>query len=138
MAADPQRRRQDVAAEIWESGWPSTELGMFREGLAFFTARRAKSLPANVSRDELISLAEHGAVSISPIVYEDFLPRSAAGIFASNLTSDGTKDAGESGVHRDIAWLSDVLGVEVYDPMELYREQERRSIAQTRLEPVAV
>src|SRR5699024_9742510 len=36
---------------------------------------------------------EHGA--LTPIVYEDFLPKSAAGIFASNLTSAGRTDASQ-------------------------------------------
>jgi uncharacterized glyoxalase superfamily metalloenzyme YdcJ len=132
LKAEPNRRRQDVAAEVWESGWPSTELGLLREGLAFFTFtlnREDLSTPgADNSPGSLADQVAHGDLSAKPIVYEDFLPRSAAGIFASNLTSDGTKDAAEAGVRRDIGWLSDVLGVEVADPIALYEAQQRRSL----------
>ena len=40
----------------------------------------------------LRELVEAGVLVPEPIVYEDFLPRSAAGIFQSNLTDEGTRD----------------------------------------------
>jgi len=55
-----------------------------------------------------------------PIVYEDFLPKSAAGIFASNLTSDGSADASQQAAARDAIWLREVLGRQLHDPYELY------------------
>ncbi|MEJ7633190.1 VOC family protein [Aeromicrobium sp.] len=58
--------------------------------------------------------------SLLPIVYEDFLPRSAAGIFASNLTSDGSLDDSQQGSARDARWLQGVLGRELHDPYVLY------------------
>ena len=57
---------------------------------------------------------------LQPVVYEDFLPRSAAGIFASNLTSDGTSDASQRAAERDAAWLQGVLGTPLHDPYALY------------------
>ncbi|THV14842.1 2-oxoadipate dioxygenase/decarboxylase [Nocardioides caeni] len=60
---------------------------------------------------------------LSPIVYEDFLPKSAAGIFASNLTSDGSVDAAQRASARDAAWLQDALGRPLHDPYELYAAQ---------------
>jgi uncharacterized glyoxalase superfamily metalloenzyme YdcJ len=59
------------------------------------------------------------------VVYEDFLPRSAAGIFRSNLDDDGGagSDDGPEGVERDAAWLAGALGREVHDPMDLYAAQ---------------
>ena len=59
-----------------------------------------------------------------PIVYEDFLPKSAAGIFASNLTGDGSVDGTREGSARDASWLQDVLGRTLHDPYDLY-EAER-------------
>ncbi|MET0821353.1 MAG: VOC family protein [Aeromicrobium sp.] len=64
--------------------------------------------------------------SLSPIVYEDFLPTSAAGIFASNLTGEGRTDATRRAAARDAAWMQDVLGRELRDPYALY-EAERRA-----------
>jgi len=129
MAASPERHRQDVAAEVWQSGWPSTELGLLREGLAFFRF----NAHGNLGSGSVVDLVARGELSATPIVYEDFLPRSAAGIFASNLTSDGSKDVTAAGVRRDIAWLSEVLGVEVRDPMQLYAAEQQRSLSELRL-----
>lgn len=60
---------------------------------------------------------------LQPIVYEDFLPKSAAGIFASNLTSDGSVDAAQRAAARDAAWLQDALGRTLHDPYALYAAQ---------------
>jgi uncharacterized glyoxalase superfamily metalloenzyme YdcJ len=132
LAADPRRRREDVAVEVWQSGLPGTERGLLAEGLAFFTfTTTGRSAPA--APTSLVRLVELGVLRATPIVYEDFLPRSAAGIFASNLTSDGTKDAAAAGVRRDRGWLSDVLGVAVADPVALYAAEQDHSIASLRL-----
>lgn len=60
---------------------------------------------------------------LQPIVYEDFLPKSAAGIFASNLTSDGSVDAAQRAAARDATWLQDALGRTLHDPYALYAAQ---------------
>lgn len=60
---------------------------------------------------------------LQPVVYEDFLPKSAAGIFASNLTSEGAVDAAQRATARDAAWLQDALGRTLHDPYELYAAQ---------------
>ena len=134
LAAEPYRRRQDVAADVWRSGLPHREIGLLRDGLAFFTfgaTDRTGELAGETTHTPpaLARLVETGRLTATPIVYEDFLPRSAAGIFASNLVSDGTKAVDVAGVRRDLGWMSDVLGVEVRDPLALYREQQERSLA---------
>jgi uncharacterized glyoxalase superfamily metalloenzyme YdcJ len=58
--------------------------------------------------------------ALVPIVYEDFLPKSAAGIFASNLTGQGRADASRRAAARDAAWMQDVLGRTLHDPYALY------------------
>jgi uncharacterized glyoxalase superfamily metalloenzyme YdcJ len=125
-AAAPEASRQDVAARVWEDGMPRTELELLRDDLAFFTFTAAG--PVDPERS-VLELVEDGEVTATPIVYEDFLPRSAAGIFQSNLSGDGRKDAAAGGARRDARWLSDVLGREVADPMEIYAAQQRASIA---------
>lgn len=62
--------------------------------------------------------------TLLPLVYEDFLPKSAAGIFASNLTGEGRSDLTREASTRDAAWMQDVLGRELHDPYALY-EAER-------------
>ena len=56
----------------------------------------------------------------APVVYEDFLPASAAGIFRSNLDADteAAAVADESGY--DIEWMAGTIGRHIHDPYDLY------------------
>jgi uncharacterized glyoxalase superfamily metalloenzyme YdcJ len=105
---------------------PTTELGLLQEGLAFFTFEETGRpvLPGNPA-----DLVASGALRATPIVYEDFLPRSAAGIFQSNLTADGRRADDVAGSARDAGWLSDVIGASVADPFALYAAQQEASLA---------
>ena len=66
-------------------------------------------------------------------MYEDFLPRSAAGIFASNLADSGTLHAGQGGADRDATWMADVMGRTVNVPEELYAREASTSLATAEL-----
>ncbi|MCW2494410.1 VOC family protein [Jatrophihabitans sp.] len=130
-AAEPTRRREDVAREVWHRGLPETELGLLADGLAFFTFARG-AVPGwsgDVGPGALATAVGRGQLVATPIVYEDFLPRSAAGIFASNLVSEGARRDAEAGARRDLGWLSDILGVAVADPLALYAAQQAASLA---------
>jgi uncharacterized glyoxalase superfamily metalloenzyme YdcJ len=116
---------RDAAA--WSAALPNTELGMLRTGLAYFTV--APTGRPTKRRCTLADLVFDGALTATPIVYEDFLPRSAAGIFASNLTAETTVDLAAAGTRRDAGWLCDVLGIELADPYELYAAQQAASVA---------
>jgi uncharacterized glyoxalase superfamily metalloenzyme YdcJ len=67
-------------------------------------------------------------VKAEPIVYEDFLPRSAAGIFQSNLTGAGSHDDAQQHAALDVNWLEGVLDRELADPFDLYDAQRARSL----------
>ncbi|WP_405534811.1 VOC family protein [Streptomyces sp. NBC_00075] len=130
-AARPDDDRQDVAAEVWREGMPRTERELAERELAFFTYRvrengPAGPPPATASAADLIT---GGWVEPEPIVYEDFLPRSAAGIFASNLSGAGHLDTDEGGTDRDLAWLSGAVDREIHVPEELYRAESEASLA---------
>lgn len=115
---------RDVAA--WNADLPPTELGLLRAGLAYFTVAPTGRGVVRSGR-----LADHvfdGVLAATPIVYEDFLPRSAAGIFASNLTAEGSRDDAVAGTRRDAAWLSGVLDAELRDPYALYAAQQQASV----------
>ena len=99
--------RDQVKREVWRAHWPVDEDGLAEQGLAFFVY-------ADGAR--------------TPIVYEDFLPRSAAGIFASNLDNAGSRDTTLAGSHRDEQWLAEAMGRPVHDPMELYSAQQQASL----------
>ncbi|MGW1719807.1 2-oxoadipate dioxygenase/decarboxylase [Streptomyces sp. NPDC002156] len=130
-AARPADDRQDVAAEVWREGMPRTERELAERELAFFTYRVREDRPpgpppATASTADLIT---GGWVEAEPIVYEDFLPRSAAGIFASNLSGAGHLDTDEGGAERDLAWLSGAVDREIHVPEELYRAESEASLA---------
>jgi uncharacterized glyoxalase superfamily metalloenzyme YdcJ len=129
LAATPERSRQDVAADVWASGLPDTEIELARRDLAFFTFRPAERA-ADGSRPprELVRLLDGGWLVAEPIVYEDFLPRSAAGIFASNLTDRGEMDASQGGAPRDADWLSEAIGRPIRVPEEVYAAQRAESL----------
>ena len=116
----------------WAAAVPSTERDLARAGLAWFTAApggRADELTRAGRRPprDRDALVDEGWVRLAPVVYEDFLPRSAAGIFRSNLSDDGRADRTAEGVRRDADWLTGALGRPLHDPMDLYREQVEKS-----------
>lgn len=102
--------RQDVLREIWRRDFPTTEAELAERGLGYFTY-------------DVVD----GGLNLTPIVYEDFLPASAAGIFQSNLTSDGSKDVSQIGTELDEDWMAGILGRELHDPFELYAAQSETS-----------
>lgn len=99
--ADPER-----AASIWADHFPDTEAGLAEQELAYFRT--------DVGAD--------GEIVRRPIVYEDFLPRSAAGIFRSNLDDDGAYGDGADDYAADYSkdWMSGAIGRDIHDPYTLY------------------
>jgi uncharacterized glyoxalase superfamily metalloenzyme YdcJ len=128
-----QRRARDwpeLLAEVWRRRFPSDERSLACSGLACYTVHAEASAggrapAASASLDDLL---QAGLVGVQPVVYEDFLPRSAAGIFRSNLTSGAQTDTGSEGAPRDSRWLAGVLERPVHDPQALYRDQVERSV----------
>ncbi|MFD8388689.1 2-oxoadipate dioxygenase/decarboxylase family protein [Streptomyces sp. NPDC059680] len=127
----PAEARVDIARGVWERHMPGSEQDLAAEGLAYFTYRLAPDRPRDGSRPptDLEGLVREGWVRAEPIVYEDFLPRSAAGIFQSNLSGEGTRDNDQQGTAYDAAWLSGAIGRDVLDPFDLYEQQQNRSLA---------
>lgn len=99
--ADPQQ-----AASIWADHFPDTEAGLAEQDLAYFRTE----------------LGPRGEIVTSPVVYEDFLPRSAAGIFRSNLDDDGSYGDGADDCAADYSkeWMSGAIGRDIHDPYSLY------------------
>ncbi|MEZ0071293.1 2-oxoadipate dioxygenase/decarboxylase family protein [Planotetraspora sp. GP83] len=124
--------RQDVARQVWSDRMPRTERELAAGDLAFFTYEidGARPLDGTAPPADLSRLVADGWVVPRPIVYEDFLPRSAAGIFSSNLTSAGAVADADGGVHRDAEWMSAAIGRQVQEPGELYEAQRAGSLRQ--------
>jgi uncharacterized glyoxalase superfamily metalloenzyme YdcJ len=135
-AAGSSASRQEVASQVWAERLPNTERELGQKDLAYFAYRMAHpsgGLTDSRARDaverrDLQALVDAGVVLADPIVYEDFLPRSAAGIFASNLTSSGSMDADQGGAKRDLGWMSDVTGRQVAVPEDVYAAESRASV----------
>ncbi|MQY36629.1 hypothetical protein SRB17_46310 [Streptomyces sp. RB17] len=123
--------RGDIARAVWERHMPGGEQELAAEGLACFTYRVDPDRPRDGSRPPagLGELVRRGWVRAEPIVYEDFLPRSAAGIFQSNLSGAGVRDNDQQGTSYDAARLSGAIGRDVLDPFDLYEQQQNRSLA---------
>lgn len=122
-----QSRRQQIARRVWADAYPSTEAELASRGLGWFTYSAAATSSTS-GELPLSQLVAEGLIQAQPIVYEDFLPRSAAGIFRSNLSCEGSRDDSHRGAEYDIGRLSDIVQKDIADPQRLYREQRDRSI----------
>jgi uncharacterized glyoxalase superfamily metalloenzyme YdcJ len=98
------RERYDAAmaaddpASVWGRYFPSTDDEMAADGLAYY----------------------RGGDPSAPIVYEDFLPASAAGIFRSNLDRDTQSGRGYDDSGYGVEWLAGAIGHDIHDPYALY------------------
>lgn len=99
------------------------------QGLSFFrysastaglASTRHGAPPATVEE-----LVKDRFLELEPIVYEDFLPVSAAGIFQSNLGTDEQKNYA---AHSNRAQFETALDAVVHDELELYEQAERASL----------
>lgn len=133
-AEQPGRTRVEVALDVWRESLPHTELELAAQGLAFFTYRLGDAPRSEGDSATLRELLEAGVLVADPIVYEDFLPRSAAGIFQSNLRGEGSRDDEQLGTPYDIQILSRVIGIDIADPTDLYAAQQAASLDQAQRE----
>jgi len=75
------------------------------------------------------ALVDGGHATADPIVYEDFLPVSAAGIFQSNL-GGGEQRAYDAHANQDA--FEAALGKAIHDPFALYQRAQDASITALR------
>ncbi|MFD2640829.1 2-oxoadipate dioxygenase/decarboxylase HglS [Pseudomonas japonica] len=123
------QRYMSLLAEQF-SAFPDDLRQMREQGLAYFryfvtdkglAARDTAQRPTTLQ-----GLIDAGHVHYEALVYEDFLPVSAAGIFQSNLGDDGQAEYG-SNANREA--FEEALGQRVQDELALYAETERRSLS---------
>jgi uncharacterized glyoxalase superfamily metalloenzyme YdcJ len=97
-------------ATVWGQYFPATDDEMAAQGLAYY----------------------RGGDPAKPVVYEDFLPASAAGIFRSNLDRDtettaATATADDCGYGAD--WMAGAIGRHIHDPYLLYESLCKEALA---------
>jgi uncharacterized glyoxalase superfamily metalloenzyme YdcJ len=80
---------------------------------------------------DLLDLAKQGLVEYEGLRYEDFLPVSAAGIFASNLQQYGTKSTAAVKPTYTQAQLEGILGKRIVDATVVYAGVEAESKLET-------
>lgn len=118
-----QQRLQEVF-----SAFPDSEFLLRQQGLAWFRYRLTPSGDAHRQAihpgDDPQPFIERGWIVAQPIIYEDFLPVSAAGIFQSNLGSE-THALGQGNASRSA--FEAALGRPLLDEFTLYEEAEARS-----------
>jgi uncharacterized glyoxalase superfamily metalloenzyme YdcJ len=107
------RERYDAAmaapdpAQVWSRYFPSTDVEMAAQGLAYY----------------------RGGDPSKPIVYEDFLPASAAGIFRSNLDSDAVSAQVAEDSGYSMGRLAGAIDKTIYDPYALYEASAQETAA---------
>jgi uncharacterized glyoxalase superfamily metalloenzyme YdcJ len=94
-------------ATVWGQHFPATDDEMAVQGLAYY----------------------RGGDPSKPVVYEDFLPASAAGIFRSNLDRDteATDVVDDSGYSVD--WMAGAIDRHIHDPYALYESLCKEALA---------
>lgn len=159
LAVTPNADNASEYYQVLESAFaafPDDYQTLHDEGLAYFyyqavdsdtdseptlDSLEVESINDSISRQVVTDLLEQGMIRLEPIVYEDFLPVSAAGIFQSNLHDDSTNDSangnenGENSgkqskgeVHTNKEAFENALGAQVYDGLALYQTLQAQSL----------
>ena len=112
-------------ADVFKA-FPDDWDGIRRAGLGYFNYSLTEKGKTVFGRKlDLETAISDGLVQFDPVVYEDFLPVSAAGIFQSNLGDDATQDFVAS--PNQVMFERD-LGVAVLDEFAHYAGIERASL----------
>jgi uncharacterized glyoxalase superfamily metalloenzyme YdcJ len=113
----------DYVAKLEEvfKAFPDTWRELHDQDLAYF-----KYAPGGgaVKGEGLQALLDSGALTLSPIIYEDFLPVSAAGIFQSNLGDEARTDSQAASSRSS---FEAALGKRVTDEFALYEAMQTAS-----------
>jgi uncharacterized glyoxalase superfamily metalloenzyme YdcJ len=91
---------QQAVESVWPQYFPASDAELAAQKLAYY---------------------RHGDPS-RPIVYEDFLPRSAAGIFRSNLDAHAGYIGDPTGTDYSLDWMAGAIGHHIHDPYTLYEK----------------
>lgn len=114
--------------------FPDTYKELHQQELAYFTYSVNKQQDMNLESKDIESLVHEEIISITPMIYEDFLPVSAAGIFSSNLA-----EKSDQGVNLKVVQPSseqknmrecfeNALGSKIMNSFELYEQAEKKSL----------
>ena len=137
--ADPSLAKRDfpafeaLYAKPFEP-FPKTLPALLQQGLVYgHYSATAKGIAArgSIHTRDIHQLVRLGFAQVKGLRYEDFLPVSAAGIFASNLNQMGAKSTAAVKPVYTRAMFEEILGKPVIDSDAQYRAEHEASIAET-------
>lgn len=127
--AEHNAARYDALMAQHFEAFPDDYASMREQDLAYFryfvTDKGLAARSDELRPRTLDDLVRAGHVAYEPLVYEDFLPVSAAGIFQSNL---GDNAQSRYAISSSQSEFHAALGAEVRDELALYAQAQRRSI----------
>ena len=136
---DPSLPKKDFAA--YEAlyarpfaSFPKTLPALLEQGLVYGRyAATPKGVAAkgNLPTADIHALVRDGFAQVEGLRYEDFLPVSAAGIFASNLNQYGTKSTAATKPVYTQAQLEQIMGKAIVDSDVVYRGMQAASLLDT-------
>jgi uncharacterized glyoxalase superfamily metalloenzyme YdcJ len=139
--AEPDLIKRDYAA--YQSAYascfasfPKTLAGLLEQKLVFGRyAATTKGIAAErrqmIQSTDLGELLRLGYAQVEGLRYEDFLPFSAAGIFASNLGQYGTKSTAATKPAYTQETLEQIMGLKIIDPNVTYAGLHAESLLKT-------
>lgn len=116
------------------SAFPKSLPELRRQGLVhvlYSPTEAGLSCKGRVARNDREEMIAAGLVQFEGLRYEDFLPVSAAGIFASNLNQYGTVSTAKERPTYERVDLEEILGCPIIDTSESYARLEEESWLQT-------
>jgi uncharacterized glyoxalase superfamily metalloenzyme YdcJ len=114
--------------------FPKTLPALLERGLVFgLYAPTPRGLAARgtATTADIHELVRQGHAQVEGLRYEDFLPVSAAGIFASNLNQYGTQSTAIERPTYSQAQLEEILGRPIIDSTAVYAGMEAASLLDT-------
>jgi uncharacterized glyoxalase superfamily metalloenzyme YdcJ len=104
---------------------------LLAQGLVFgryAATPKGRAARGGVTSTDLAELLRQGLLQVEGLRYEDFLPVSAAGIFASNLNQYGTQSTAAVRPSYSQSQLEAILGKPIIDATVVYRGIEAASV----------
>ncbi len=137
--ADPELAKTDF--EAYERAYarhfepiPKTLGELVRAGLVYARYEPTEAglaASGTIGTADLTELVRRGFADFEGLRYEDFLPVSAAGIFASNLNQYGTKSTAGVKPTYPKAMLEEIMGKRIVDADAVYRGLQAESMLRT-------
>ena len=137
--ADPSLAKRDFAAfeTLYAkpfAPFPKTLSALLQQGLVYghySATAKGIAVRGSINTRDIHQLVQLGFAQVQGLRYEDFLPVSAAGIFASNLNQMGAKSTAVVKPVYTRAMFEEILGKPVIDSDAQYRAEHEASIAET-------